>query len=193
MGFFTNEYCSDCTWMTENEVGNGKFACESECPHKEVYADKSAGDCSRFTSAMRRSSRRKEELYNISRRSHYIITAISDILNLGDDNKYHAAFEYMRDVYIPVIGEEGQIFMEEYNELGTICAEKLKNDEDNETYAEYLRSTYLDNFASLIKINNNQAAFEVYNQMFATVKEKYSLKWDVKKLLLTNPDNKKSE
>lgn len=176
MGFLTTHYCSDCTWMTENEAGRGKFKCESKCPYNEVYADQTANNCRTYVDAWSRSSRRKEELYNVSRRSHYLVTAISDILGLGDDNKYHTAYEYMRDVYIPVIGEEGEYFMDDYNDLAPICAEYLINDEEKALYAEYLRGEYLEPFYSLIEMHNNQAAFELYDEMFTTIKNKYGVR-----------------
>lgn len=192
MGFFTKQYCSDCVYMTENEVGKGKFKCESECPYDEVYADKYAGDCRVFCDAFRRSSATKERLFSISYRSHFIITSICDILNLNNSEEYHNAFLYMRETYLPLT-EEGIIFMEDYEDLGPICATKLHEEEENNNYVEYLRSSYLDNFLSLIKRSNTEAAFEVYQQMYSNIKNRYDLKRDIQKKVLVNPDCKKSE
>lgn len=181
--------CAYCTWMTTREAkpGSGKFKTEGRCPYNDVYAYQRY--CDKFTQAFSRDTSDCIRLYRISVSHQFIVTAVSEILGLGVDNRYHDAFTYMRDVYLEPSNEiDHRIFLEEYEEIGQKCADKIRNDENAYKYALELKENYLDSFADLVESNDTEMvelAFKIYKMMFDEVKTKYQVKYDIMRLQLS--------
>lgn len=161
--------CSDCRYIHLDDEYKGMFYCEK----KKDYVSARARICSMAAEKMGRSTSEKNAARRISKdHGYYVITAISEILGLPEDNEYMCAFKYLRDVILPS-DEEYEEFIDDYEEDGPALATLLKDDENAQEYAEYLRSTYLNGVVSLFCQNQIYDAMALYTSMLDAMKERY--------------------
>lgn len=162
--------CSDCRSIHLDDEYKGKFYCEK----KKEYVSARARICSMAAEKMGRSTSEKNAARRISKdHGYYVVTAISEILGLSEDNEYMCAFRYLRDVILPS-NEEYKDFIEDYEIDGPALADLLKEDSEKEDYAEYLRIAFLEGMVSLFCQDDIAAAVEIYSRMLDAMKERYS-------------------
>lgn len=167
---------TDCRYLDPTKKFNGKVWCSK---HKEYVAangkirDKSADYCNDAAEVMGRSTSEKQALARYSKsHGYYVVTAITDILGLSEDNGYMETFKYLRDVVLPA-NEEYQGFIDDYEEDGPALAELLRKDDNSHEYAEYLRVTYLNRLISLFCQDKIDDAITLYTSMLDVIKERY--------------------
>lgn len=186
MGRYT---CSDCAYMDTNIKSNGKYRCENcrKSGYDEVSATMIA--CRSFCDSLysRRSSSERQALYNASRaKGLWIMTAIMDILDLEDRETYLGEFAYLKMIMLPLlIG--GNDWVRDYDTFGPIIAEKLKQEENKEEYAEELFNEYILPFHISFNSGNIDAAFDIYQNMFRRLKIRYGLEPQPKQLTVIQP------
>ena len=126
--------CSYCRNLQPYDEKNGKFYCEK----KHEYVSARARICSMAAEVMGRPNCDKEALRRISKEhGYYVVTAITEILGLSEDNEYMETFKYLRDVILPR-REEYQSFIDDYEIDAPCLAELLRCDDERNNYAEYL-------------------------------------------------------
>ena len=164
--------CSYCRYLIPNDELNGKFYCEK----KKQYISANGKLCSYAGEVMGRDNWYKAELRKISKaHGYYIITAITEILNLPEDNEYMETFKYLRDVIFST-NEEYQGFIADYEVEGPILADLIKKDANAQDYAAYLRTFYLNGMVSLFCQDRIDEALTLYKNMLDCIKEKYGYK-----------------
>ncbi|MDE6292479.1 MAG: hypothetical protein K2L98_02225, partial [Bacilli bacterium] len=150
--------CSYCGYLLANDVYQGKFYCEK----KKEYVSANGHLCSMAIESMGRPNCDKAKLRKISKEhGYYVVTAISEILELPEDNQYLEAFKYLRDVILPT-RDEYEDFIADYELDGPVLAARIKGDEDARAYAEYLRVSYLNGLVSLFCQNQIDDAMALY-------------------------------
>ena len=175
--FACDSTCCDCCYMDENPKSNGKFKCTNsrKSGYDEVSANMRVCPAASEAWTSRRSSAERRELSNISRKhGYYVLTAISKILGLAEDNIYMDYFMYARD-YIMPNNSDYSVLLEEYENVGPEIASALENDPKNEEYCEYLRETYLERFYELGKARYDMEAILKYFEMIAIMKKHYGI------------------
>lgn len=177
-------YCADCAYRAPGIKSNGKFACTNRrSGYSEVPATQPASYCSVFCNAMGStySTKEKEDAYNASKRhGWFIVTAITQLLNLPEDNDYMNCFGYIRECYIPESGYQMD-FLDDYERTGSSLAEKMINDPNGVEYAKYLIDTYLNDFVSLVQNDEVESAIDIYVDMYDAVKNNYGFEINRKK------------
>lgn len=164
--------CSYCRYLRPSDEKKGKFYCEK----KRDYVSARASICSMAAEVMGRPNCDKEALRRISRsHGYYVVTAITEILDLDSDNIYINSFRYLRDVILPT-RDEYQGFIDDYEKDGPCLAELLRCDDEGNNYAEYLRVTYLNGLVSLFCQDKIDAAMMLYNSMLNAIKKRYGYK-----------------
>lgn len=176
--FASDATCCDCCYMDINPKTNGKFKCTNS--RRSGYSEVSANMrvCSAASEAWtsRRSSAERRELSNISRKhGYYVLSAISKILSLEENNKYMDYFVYVRD-YIMPYNPDYSILIKEYETVGPVIAEALENDPNRFEFCEYLRDNYLEDFYKLGKERYDMEAILKYFEMIAIMKVHYGIK-----------------
>ena len=163
--------CSYCRYLRPSDEKKGKFYCEK----KREYVSARASICSMAAEVMGRPNCDKEALRRISRsHGYYVVTAITEILDLDSDNIYMSSFRYLRDVILPNMIDY-QDFIAEYDSIGPAIAERLKSDPESQTYAEYLRVCFLDQFVAQFESNSIDTSIATYSQMFEQLKDRYGI------------------
>lgn len=167
---------TDCRYLDPTKKCNGKVWCSK---HKEYVAangkirDKSADYCNDAAEVMGRSTSEKQALARYSKsHGYYVVTAITEVLGLPEDNKYMESFIYLRDVILPA-NEEYHGFIDDYEIDGPELADLIRKDEKAEEYAEYLRVAYLNRLISLLSQGRIDEAITLYTSMLDAIKEKY--------------------
>lgn len=161
--------CADCRSLDPNNEYQGRFYCEK----KKQYVSARARICSMAAEVMGRPNCDKNAFRKISKdHGYYVITAISEILELPENNEYMCAFEYLRDTILPS-KEEYKGFIDDYEVDGPTLANLLENDEDAQNYAEYLRAAYLNGLVSLFCEDRISDAMTLYTSMLDVMKERY--------------------
>ena len=164
--------CSYCRYLRPSDEKKGKFYCEK----KREYVSARASICSMAAEVMGRPNCDKEALRRISKsHGYYVVTAITEILGLSEDNEYMETFKYLRDVILPT-REEYQSFIDDYETDGPCLAELLRCDDDGNNYAEYLRVAYLNGLVSLFCQDKIDAAMMLCNSMLNAIKKRYGYK-----------------
>lgn len=162
--------CSDCRYMNPDDQKDGKFYCKK----KNEYVSANARRCAMAAEVMGRPNCDKKIWRDISKaHGYYVVTAITEILNLPIDNEYMESFIYLRDV-ICSSSDEYASFIDDYETCGKELADLLRGDEDAHNYAEYLRSTYLNGVVSFFCQDAIQESIALYSRMLDTMKERYS-------------------
>ena len=163
--------CSYCRYLCPNDEKKGKFYCEK----KREYVSARARLCSMAAEVMGRPNCDKERLRKISKEhGYYVVTAITEILELDSNNQYMESFKYLRDVVLPEMPYYHQ-FIEEYETIGPELADRLREDTDGRDFAEYLRVYFLERFVSQFLSNNVDNAVATYSLMLGIIKERYGL------------------
>lgn len=163
--------CSYCRELNPNSEDKGKFYCEKR--REYVPATRSVFTCNYRAEAMGRSQTEKNRLRKISKaHGYYVVTAISNILGLDNDNEYISAFVYLRDVIMPA-SDEYKSFIDDYETDGPALASLLSNDEGALDYAEYLRANYLNGVVSLFCQDRIFDAVSLYTSMLDLMKARY--------------------
>ena len=163
--------CAYCRELNPNKERNGKFYCEKTKTY--VPANTSVFSCNYRAEAMGRSQTEKNRLSRISKdHGYYVVTAISQILGLPEDNEYMCAFMYLRDTILPA-REEYKDFIDDYGVDGPALARLLEDDENAQDYAEYLRVSYLNGLVSLFCQDRVSDAMALYTSMLDAIKERY--------------------
>lgn len=162
--------CSDCRNLNPNDEYQGKFYCKK----KRQYVSARGSRCSMAAEVMGRPNCEKAKLRKISKEhGYYVVTAITEILKLKEDNEFMESFRYLRDVILPT-NEEYKKFIDEYELDGPALADLIRNDEEAQDYAEYLRVTYLNAVVSLFCQDEIYEAISLYTQMLDAIKERYN-------------------
>ncbi len=163
--------CAYCRELNPNKEKNGKFYCEKTKTY--VAANASVFSCNYRAEVMGRSQTEKNRLSRISKdHGYYVVTAITKILGLPEDNEYMCAFMYLRDTILPS-KEEYQKFLDDYEVDGPALATLLESDENAQEYAEYLRLSYLNGLVSLFCQDRVSDAIDLYTSMLDAIKERY--------------------
>ncbi|MDE6142357.1 MAG: hypothetical protein K2G03_07105 [Bacilli bacterium] len=161
--------CADCRSLHLDDEYRGKFYCEK----KKDYVSARANICRMAAETMGRATSDKNKARRTSKdHGYYVVTAISEILGLPEDNEYMCAFTYLRDVILPS-DEEYKGFIDDYEVDGPALATLLKDDENAQDYAEYLRGTYLNGVVRLFCQNQIDDAIALYTSMLDAMKERY--------------------
>ena len=161
--------CAYCRYLRPDDERNGKFYCEK----KKEYVAANARICSMAAEVMGRSQTEKNRLSRISKdHGYYVVTAITKILGLPENNEYMCAFMYLRDTILPS-KEEYQEFLDDYEVDGPALATLLESDENAQEYAEYLRLSYLNGLVSLFCQDRVSDAIDLYTSMLDAIKERY--------------------
>jgi hypothetical protein len=161
--------CSYCSNLNPNDERKGKFWCEA----KKEYVSARGSLCRDKHEVMGRSSTMKKNLRDVSKaHGYYIVTVITKLLELGNDNDYLATFQYVRDVMLPRMPFYDD-FVEDYDKFGPLLADEILADENNYEYATKLVRSYLNNFVYLINHNRVDEALDIYISMFEEIKERY--------------------
>lgn len=189
--------CADCICLNVESEKNGKYLCtnpKSKFFGQMVEGTKSVHDCGEYhLSVSRRSGLEARQIIANSRKyGYYVVTAITKILGLEENNKYIAAFSYVKDVVMPSV-EEYHSFIEEYDTTGPKVAEKLIEDEDAYDYAELLRVAYLEEFYELVNLERVDEAISVYKDMYFMLMQEFGISRVTAKPVtksLYNPEHK---
>lgn len=161
--------CTSCRYLIDTDYKDGKYYCEK----KHEYVSANDRICGMAAEKMGRCESDKKRLRNYSKdHGYYVVTAITEILGLPEDNDYMETFVYLRDVVMTRM-EEYQGFIEDYENDGPHLADLLRYDEDREGYAEYLIEVYLSEFVRLISGNSVDEAVATYSSMLDAIKERY--------------------
>lgn len=166
--------CAMCAYMEGSADKHGKFKCE--CARKSgtladkdgrVYADSSARNCDRFLEGRIDSygQKAKREISRDARRhGYYVVTAVTNILGLPEDNRYMMTFQYIRNVIMPS-EEQYSALIEYYEKNGPRIAEAINNYENKEEFAQGIIDEYLDQFATMVESKQNFEAILFYFRM----------------------------
>lgn len=181
---FFDQDCSTCAYL-DSKKGNdkGKFYCERN--HYDVPA--SQNKCDKYCSIMsyKRSTSEANELYRNSRaHGYYVLTALTIILNLDNNNEYLESFKYLKDYVLPQ-SNEGIEFINKYDEFGPEIADNLYNDESNISYSIYLLDCYIKPMTNYIKNNQYKEAFNIFKNCFNTLQNKYKINKGKRYILTT--------
>lgn len=179
------KYCVDCRWMGECENKDGKFPCQNpKSDYKFVSARMQK--CNSYGDVMGRDEWKKEALMKISRsHGYYIVTAVCEILGLGNDNIYMDYFMYVRDIVMPNLAY-GAEWIEEYEEFGPKIATAIVNAENKEELAGRILNECLNPFVELMIEDKVEDAITVYQEMVNQEKVRHGLTQKPKKMLLVN-------
>lgn len=174
--------CADCRWLDANGEKDGKYPCtNSKSGYKVVSARMRKCGC---YGEMFYSSRSQTERDMLERNSkshgYFIVTAITQILGLEEDNKYLQTFAYLKDEVMPNV-EEYQSFLEEYETNGPRISEELKSQEDAYEYAELLKMAYLEDVAELTAMNRPDDAISTFKDMYEMLRQDFGIKRAVPK------------
>ncbi len=163
--------CADCRQVDPNSGVKGKYYCEK---HKD-YVSANKRICKDAAEVMGRPTCDKNAMRRYSKEhGYYVVTAITEILELDSDNQYMESFKYLRDIVLPEMPYY-QDFIEEYENIGPDLADRLRKDANGRDFAEYLRAYFLDRFVSQFVANNVDNAVATYSLMLGQIKERYGL------------------
>ena len=186
--------CSECAYIDALRETNGKFPCTNKRSNVSVVrADRPKCDYFCAVGVGKRTTRECRDLENISKQygRYYIVTAITEILNLTDKSAL-AAFIYIKDVYMPT-KDEFVSFLEEYEIKGLEVAKELRNDKNREFLAMYFYDNFLVEFTALVHMGAYDEACILYLEMYDKMLEYYkmiSCRIRPTTLKLTNPEFK---
>lgn len=170
---------TDCRYLDPTKKCNGKVWCSK---HREYVAanrkirDRSADYCNDAAEVMGRLTSEKQALARYSKsHGYYIVTAITELLGLPEDNEYLDSFRYMRDFILPFM-EGYQDFIDDYDIDGPVLARLIRKDEEGKDYAEYLRCAFLEGLVDLINQGLVGDAMTLFTSMLDVIKERYGYK-----------------
>ena len=171
---FFDQDCSTCAYLDSNkEVKPGKYYCE-----RNKYAvPASSSKCNKYCSIMsyKRSTSEANELYrNSKNHGYYILTAITLLLNLDDNNEYLESFKYLRDYIMPTF-DAGIEFTDQYDEFGPRIAEELMNDDNRIEYASYLLENYIKPMKQDLDNGLYNLAFDKFKLCYNQLYKKYNI------------------
>lgn len=174
--------CGDCYWMGTNENKDGKFACGNRKSSYD-YVSARQEKCNYFGEAFysSRSNSKRDELRKISKQhGYYIMTVLSKMIDIPEDNIYMQHFIYLRDVIMESDNKYDK-YIEKYELVGPLIAKKIK-EYNNVDFCRYLYSEYLDEF--LLHMLNDQYdnAINVYFKMIDTIIEQFDINKEYKLL-----------
>jgi len=95
--------------------------------------------------------------------TYYILTAVCDILGISKDNAIYQEIMTL----ISLVREDVTTVNEanEYDTVGPVIADRLRNDLDNINISNFIFNNYLVNVYCLIKLNRTDEAIELYKNM----------------------------
>ena len=174
--------CSECTYIDVSGENKGKYPCTNpKSGFKVVSARKGKCGCFCAIGVGKRTTMEARELENNSRKyGYFIVTAITEILGLEEDNKYLQTFAYLKDEVMPNV-EEYQSFLEEYETNGPRISEELKKQEDAYDYAELLKIAYLEDVAELTIMERADDAISTFKDMYEMLRQDFGIKRAVPK------------
>lgn len=174
--------CSECTYIGVLGENKGKYPCYNpKSGQKVVSARRPKCDCFCPIGVSKRTTREARELEANSRKyGYFVVTAISQILSLDEDNMHIKAFAYLKDEVMPNVPEY-QSFLEEYEINGPKVSEALLNAEDAYDYAEMLRVAYLEDVTELVMLEKPDEAITVFKGMYDILLDEFGIRRAVPK------------
>lgn len=168
--------CADCAYLADRPELDGKFKCtNSRAALDYVPANQDSSRCNYFCNAFysRLTTSDRDKKAEISRKAGwYIMTAITKILNLPEDNIYLQTFKVLREKVLDV-NETYSNFISDYDMFGPGLAEKMVMDEEAIEYSTYLVDVYLNDFVELVHGGFINDGMMVYIRMYNEIKNHY--------------------
>lgn len=166
--------CSDCCYMDINPTKDGKFKCDNrKSGYDFVYADKDKCDYFAECFTWNRPSSDRRTLREISRnKRRYIMTAMSEILGLPEENPYSVSCGEMIYEYIIPNQDVYDEFITKYDTYGPVLADLLRRDPERKNVCEYILYL-LGDYVCLVNHGNFPEAITIYSQMFDKLMEHY--------------------
>lgn len=186
--------CSECAYIDVLSENKGKYPCtNSKSGVKVVSARRPKCGCFCAIGVSKRTTSEARALEaNSQKYGYFIMTAVTEILGLDEDNKYLTTFKYAKDEVMPNVDEYAS-FLQEYETTGPIISEKLLEQEDAYEYAEMLKVAYLDEFAELVCMERVDDAITLYKEMYEMLLQDFHIQRAVPKPVmksLYNPEHK---
>lgn len=156
-----SEYCGTCTKLDKNSKDywdNGYY-----CPEIRKYVMENRQACPYYV---------KKAPGGYTPTGCFITTVICEILNFSDDCEILTTLRAFRENYLKQ-STEGQMLLQEYDQIGPIISENLK--QDGSLIAVYLTNEYLIPCISYIKDNNYKEAIKCYKNMVHRLIKEYNL------------------
>ena len=169
---------SECTYLDfEKEYDkDGKFWCETK--YEWHYADEA--ECWRFCKAYSRSSNVAKSYREYSSNKQqsisgcYITTIVCEILNLDDNNYYLNSLRKFRNEVLQKSDKYKEILVE-YDVIGPLIANKLRNDSNKEIIALNLFNIGISKVVEFINKNDIIKAIKLYTDMTKLLIEGYNI------------------
>lgn len=180
--------CSECTYLNLNKERDkdGQFWCEEKL--EWFYAD--SAECKSYCKADNRSSSVAESHRKYSKEKQssggcFITTMLCEILGLKDDNIYLQILREFRNNYLQKNPNTINI-LKEYDFVGPLIAQKLKNDPNNKIVAREYFCNYIIEITEDIYNSRFNNAINRYIDMTNELMEMYKL--GVFKLTIAKPN-----
>lgn len=175
--------CTSCRSLDPNNCKGGKYLCTS---HREFISARTlAVHCPDFKEVMGRCACDKEAMRkNSKNHGYYVMTAISSVLGLPEDNQYMILFKKLRDeimsssldTTIPDVEEEDKeasyaILINRYEEAGPTIAEAIQNNPNAYEICKYYEQVFLKDFVKfMLQEKYTEAAILYFNFVIPGIK-----------------------
>lgn len=158
--------CKDCDEYYANLVRNGKFYC------KKLHMDVSPNERSCRTYFVQRD--KNKPLNTKPNEPCYITTAIVNILGYEDDCYILENLRLFRDNYMKK-KEECLPLLEDYNVVGPLISDKLREDNEKEKVSDILLNFYIHEALDAIEKEEYNHAIETYEDMTYSLMAYYDI------------------
>ena len=168
--------CSDCTYMGIYEDKDGKFECtNSKSRYKVVSARMPQCPCFLEAFQSRRGEGERKRYRDISRsHGYHIMSAVTEILQLPENNVYLYGFMELRDCEMSNNLNKYGDFLDYYDNYGPAIADLIRNDDERyHICGEVLNA--LTNFPNSVAKSEYDVAFSLYFNMFNMLIKHYGL------------------
>lgn len=153
--------CGDCAWLDFNDQNRWG---EYWCPQKRTYYRADSRSCSNdFVKSSR-----------LPGGACYLTTAMVDVLELPDDTFCLEVLRKYRDTYL-INTEDGPAILNDYDTVGSIISERIKNDENCFGIATTMYHQYISPAVQNILQGNNETALEIYENMTLDLMDHYEI------------------
>lgn len=170
--------CSECTYLKTD--GNwpdiyGRYWCKKK--DTEIMAN--SQECGSFCQAYSRSSSTAKSYYDYSKDHQsssgcFITTITCEILGMNDNNQYLNSLRKFRNNILQKNKETIKI-LEEYDFIGPLIAEKLRNDPNRLKIAQSLLVNTIIPVAYNTEMGNYNEAIKKYLEMTKSLITRYNL------------------
>lgn len=164
-GIYMADICGQCIFLDPSDCKYGdRYYCKNK--HTRVKVDERA--CSEFRKVGNQNSS------DYQRAGCYITTVVCELLGYDDSCEVLEVLRHFRETVL----KQDPVYLDlllEYDQIGPIIADRLRNDNENKILAMDILRSFLIPCASSVKQNMNDEAVAIYKNMVQFLRLKYCL------------------